>query len=162
MRTIDITTATTSDLVDVARLFRAYAASLPVSLAYQNFDAELATLPGAYAPPSGALLIARLADGAAVGCVGLRPIAPGVCEMKRLYVDAAARGSGAGGLLVDRVMSLARDLGYREMRLDTLPTMATAQALYAARGFEPCAPYYETPVAGTVFLSCLLHRALLA
>ncbi|MBK9081530.1 MAG: GNAT family N-acetyltransferase [Rhizobiales bacterium] len=143
-----------ADLRDVARLFRAYAGSLPVDLAYQGFADELAGLPGRYAPPAGALLIARGADGAALGCVALRALAPpDICEMKRLYVAPPARGLRLGRALAEAVLDAARALGYREIRLDTLPTMADAQALYARLGFVETAPYYDTPVAGTAFLA---------
>jgi len=140
--------------LDAARaLFRAYAASLPIDLAYQGFATELAALPGAYAAPSGALLLARGPSGSAIGCVGLRPLAePAVCEMKRLYVAPAARGLGLGRALMDAVVAEAGRLGYREIRLDTLPTMTAAIAMYRAAGFEPVAPYYDTAPAGTIFL----------
>ncbi|HEY0833445.1 MAG TPA: GNAT family N-acetyltransferase [Azospirillum sp.] len=142
------------DLEAVARLFGAYAASLDIDLSYQDFAAELAGLPGKYAPPAGALLIARDGPGEPLGCVGLRPIAPdGCCEMKRLYVAPRGRGLGLGQALVDAVVGEAARIGYREMRLDTLPTMAAALALYGKAGFRPTAPYYDTPVAGTIFLA---------
>ncbi len=141
----------------MAELFRAYAASLDVDLAYQDFAAELAGLPGKYAPPRGVLLLARDAARRPAGCVALRPMgADGVCEMKRLYVAPSARGSGLGRALVDAAIDAATRLRYREMRLDTLPSMGTAQALYEAVGFVPAAPYYDTPIAGTLFLSLRL------
>lgn len=141
------------DVVAVAGLFRAYAASLDVDLAYQDFDTELAGLPGAYAPPTGALLLARGADDRPLGCVALRAMTTdGCCEMKRLYVHAAGRGIGLGRALVDAIVAVARVAGYREIRLDTLPTMTEAIVLYRTCGFEPIAPYYDTPVAGTLFL----------
>jgi ribosomal protein S18 acetylase RimI-like enzyme len=144
---------TADDLAAATRLFRAYAASLDVDLSFQNFEAEVTGLPGKYAPLAGALLLARPADGAAVGCVGLRPIEPaGCCEMKRLYVAPQARGFGLGERLVDAVLREAERLGYAEMRLDTLPSMAAAVALYRRAGFEPMAPYYYNPVAGTLFM----------
>jgi ribosomal protein S18 acetylase RimI-like enzyme len=148
---------TLADLADVAALFRAYAASLDVDLAYQDFAGELAALPGAYAPPHGCLLLARDADGTAIGCVALRPLAPaGACEMKRLYVMPAARGHGLGARLVAAIVREAQAIGYREMRLDTLPTMTGAIALYRRMGFAPMAPYYDTPVAGTLFMRRVL------
>lgn len=142
-----------ADLADAAALFGAYAASLEIDLAYQGFAAELASLPGAYAPPRGALLLARDAAGAPAGCVALRPLADGVCEMKRLYVSPRARGLGLGRALIDAVLQAAAAGGYREIRLDTLPSMAGALALYAAAGFTPVPPYYDTPVKNTVFLA---------
>jgi GNAT superfamily N-acetyltransferase len=144
---------TAGDLETAKGLFEEYAASLGVDLAYQNFAAELAGLPGRYAPPEGALLLARGEAGEPLGCVGLRPLAPlGCCEMKRLYVSPRARGLGLGRALVDAVLSEAARIGYREMRLDTLPSMAGAIALYRSAGFEPVAPYYDAPIAGTIFL----------
>ena len=141
------------DVAAVATLFRAYAASLEVDLAYQGFEAELAGLPGAYAPPGGKLLLALGRDGAALGCVALRPMAVAGCaEMKRLYVAPEGRGIGLGRALVEAAAASAAALGYREIRLDSLPTMTAAIALYGRCGFEPMAPYYDTPVAGTVFL----------
>lgn len=148
-----ITPATSAEIPAVARLFRAYAASLPVDLAYQGFEAELAGLPGKYAPPSGALLLARDGHGEALGCVALRPLdADGAAEMKRLYVAPKGRGHGLGRRLVEAIAAEARRLGYREIRLDTLPTMTDAIALYGRCGFEPMTPYYETPIAGTRFM----------
>jgi ribosomal protein S18 acetylase RimI-like enzyme len=144
---------TMDDLAATVGLFRAYAASLDVDLSYQDFAAEMDSMPGKYAPPAGALLLARDAEGNRVGCVGLRSIEPvGCCEMKRLYVAPAGRGVGLGRSLVDAVVTVAERIGYREMRLDTLPSMAGAQALYRRLGFEVIAPYYDTPVVGTLFM----------
>lgn len=142
------------DLAAVAELFRAYADGLGVDLSYQGFEAELAGLPGPYAPPAGALLLARGARGEPLGCVGMRPLAvDGCCEMKRLYVAAEGRGLGLGRALAEAIVGAAALAGYREMRLDTLPAMAAALALYRDLGFAPIAPYYDTPVAGTRFLA---------
>lgn len=141
------------DLSATVDLFRDYATSLGVDLAYQNFEAELAGMPGGYAPPTGELFLARDAESRPVGCVGLRAIEPaGCCEMKRLYVAPAARRTGLGGELVRTLIETAEAIGYREMRLDTLPTMTGAQTLYRKFGFEIMAPYYDTPVAGTLFM----------
>lgn len=146
------------DLAAIRALFEAYAASLPVDLAYQGFAQELAGLPGAYAPPTGALLLARDDDGTPLGCVALRAMTPpGWSEMKRLYVSPDARGMGLGRSLALAVIDAARDAGYRELRLDTLPSMIDAQALYHRLGFVTTAPYYDTPVQGTVFLALSLH-----
>jgi len=142
------------DLAATAMLFRAYAASLGVDLAYQDFEAELAGLPGKYAPPAGALLLAVASDGQPLGCVALRPIEfQGCCEMKRLYVAPTGRGLGLGRALVEAILSTAAGAGYRELRLDTLPDMIDAQALYEGMGFVRIAPYYDTPIAGTVFMA---------
>lgn len=144
----------TSDLEATVQLFKAYRSSLDVDLSYQDFAAELTTLPGKYAAPAGALLLARDSRGEPVGCVGLRPIEPdGCCEMKRLYVSLKARGLGLGSALIAAIVREAVLIGYSEMRLDTLPTMTEAIALYRKAGFVPIDPYYETPIAGTFFFA---------
>ena len=150
---------TADDLAATVGLFRAYAASLDVDLSYQNFEAEVAAMPGKYAPPAGELLLARDAEGKPVGCVGLRPIEPpGCCEMKRLYVAPEGRGIGLGKGLVDAIVEVAERIGYREIKLDTLPSMVGALSLYRKLGFEADEPYYDTPVAGTVFMRRILHK----
>lgn len=150
-RIAPVTTA--ADLAATAALFRTYAASLDVDIAYQNFEAEVAALPGAYAPPAGALLLARRTGGTAVGCVALRPLtAAGCCEMKRLYVSAEGRGLGLGQALAEAIVREGARLGYREMLLDTLPSMNEAIALYRKLGFAQTAAYYNTLVAGTIFM----------
>ncbi len=144
---------TADDLAATVRLFRAYAASLDVDLSYQDFEAEMEAMPGKYAPPTGELLLARDGGNKPLGCVGLRPIEPaGCCEIKRLYVLPEGRGTGLGRELVGAAMGVAERAGYREMRLDTLPSMAGAQALYRKLGFEVMHPYYDTPVVGTLFM----------
>lgn len=145
-----------ADIAVVASLFRAYAASLDVDLAYQDFEAELAGLPGHYAARRGLLLLASDIDGVPLGCVACRPLDEDVCEMKRLFVVPAGRGRGLGRLLVRRLLADVQALGYREMRLDTLASMTAAQALYRAEGFEPTPPYYDTPVPGTMFMRRIL------
>jgi ribosomal protein S18 acetylase RimI-like enzyme len=143
-----------ADLEAVMQLFKAYASSIGIDLGYQEFDQELATLPGKYATPDGELLLARDRDGAPLGCVGLRPIEPdGCCEMKRLYVAPEARGLGLGKALIAAIIREAERIGYREMRLDTLPTMAEAIFLYQRAGFRPIEAYYQTPIAGTLFFA---------
>ncbi len=156
-----ITTAGSShDLAAVKALLRAYAASLDVDLAYQNFDEELAGLPGQYVAPAGALLLARGLDGAPLGCVALRAMADaGCCELKRLFVLPATRGIGLGRALVAAIVREAQILGYREIRLDSLPSMTQAIALYRKAGFIDAAPYYDTPIVGTVFLRQVLGSA---
>jgi ribosomal protein S18 acetylase RimI-like enzyme len=143
------------DLVEVAALMREYAAGLDVDLAYQDFEQELAGLPGAYAPPSGALLLARDSSGRAVGCVALRALLslPACCEMKRLYVAPHGRGTGLGRALMRAVIALAHERGYREIRLDTLPTMTTAMSMYRQAGFRQVAPYYASAPEGTLFMA---------
>ena len=144
------------DLAHARALIEEYSASLGISLDFQDFERELATLPGDYAPPGGALLLARL-DGAVAGCVALRRIDGEACEMKRLYVGSVARGRGLGRALAEAAIERARTAGYRRMRLDTLPSMAAARALYLALGFREIAPYRFNPVEGTSFLELDLH-----
>jgi ribosomal protein S18 acetylase RimI-like enzyme len=142
------------DLEATVQLFNAYASSIGIDLGYQDFATELANLPGQYATPTGELLLARAAHGGPLGCVGVRPIKPdGCCEMKRLYVSPKARRLGLGRALIDAIIVEAVRIGYIEMRLDTLPTMADAISLYKKAGFMPIEPYYETPIAGTSFFA---------
>ena len=143
------------DVAEARRLFREYEASLDVDLLYQGFERELAELPGAYEPPRGRLLLA-VDDSAPAGCVAIRPLVGDVCEMKRLYVRPAARGKRVGRLLAEAVIGEARSIGYSRMRLDTLPSMKDAQALYRELGFVEIAPYYASPVAGTRFMELAL------
>lgn len=141
-----------ADLATVRRLFRDYADRLDVDLCFQGFDAELAQLPGRYAPPAGQLLLAWRGDEA-VGCVALRPLDARVGEMKRLYVSPQARGEQLGRRLVEQLCQAARDAGYERLVLDTLPSMAAAQALYRSIGFRPAEAYGFNPVPGAAFLS---------
>lgn len=147
---------TPADLAAARRLIQAYADWLAVDLCFQGFDAELASLPGAYAPPQGRLLLAKVA-GEVVGCVGLRPLEPGICEMKRLWVEPGWGGYGIGRALAQAVIDAARDAGYQRMRLDTVPTrMPAAQGLYRALGFQEIPPYYDCPLEGVVMLELVL------
>ena len=139
------------DLACARRLFAEYAASLPFDLSFQDFERELAGLPGAYAPPSGALLLAMEGDDPA-GCVALRSLAPDVCEMKRLYVRPSHRGTGLGRKLVDAILREGHARGYARMRLDTVPGMEAAIALYRACGFRDIPPYRANPIPGALFL----------
>lgn len=137
-----------ADLEAVRDLFIEYGASLGFSLCFQGFDQELAALPGEYAPPHGCLLLATEGNEAA-GCVGVRRLDAERCEMKRLYVRPAFRGTGLGRKLAAAAIAAARKAGYRSMVLDTLPDMTAARALYAALGFTACAPYYDNTCAGS-------------
>ena len=142
-------------------MFEEYAAWLAVDLCFQGFAGELATLPGAYAPPRGMLMLAGPQD-TALGCIALRPLgeagpAPGAtAEVKRLYVRPEARGTGLGKRLVQTVIDGARAIGYRELKLDTLSRMAEAHSLYATLGFRECAPYYHNPIPGAVYMALVL------
>ena len=144
----------TADLEATKTLFKAYVSWLGIDLAYQDFDAEMSAMPGKYAPPKGELFLARDANGNAIGCVALRPISPeACCEMKRLYVSPEGRGLGVGRALVDVVLEKAFLIGYEEMKLDTLPKMAGAISIYKKSGFVEISPYYDTPLAETIFLA---------
>ena len=145
-------------MAQARRLFEEYAAWLAVDLCFQGFAAELAGLPGAYAPPRGRLLLAG-PQQAAVGCVALRPLdlageeAGSVGEVKRLYVQPAARGERLGLRLVQTLLAEADTIGYRTLMLDTLDWMGAARTLYARHGFRECAPYYHNPHAGVVYMT---------
>ena len=148
----------TADLDAAATLIRDYVAWLGIDLSFQNFDAEIADLPAKYAPPTGELLLARSADGNSLGCVGVAMFRrrPGACEMKRLTVRDAARGTGVGRMLAKTSIAAATALGYREMLLDTLSTMTPAVSLYRALGFVPVPAYCHNPVPGVVFFRKVL------
>ncbi len=149
----EIVPATTPAQIAAAReLFLEYASSLGFSLCFQNFEQELAELPGKYAPPAGRLLLAMQGNNA-VGCVALHPLADHVCEMKRLYVRPAERGAGLGRRLVERIVAEARAIGYRRMRLDTIQgQMDPAISLYRQFGFRETQPYCFNPSPHTLFL----------
>jgi len=138
------------DLVLVRSLFEEYASSLGFDLSFQDFKKEVAGLPGEYAHPAGAILIAF--EGELVqGCVALRPMEKGACEMKRLFVRPAFRGRALGRRLAEAVIAEARGKGYRNMRLDTVPAMGEAIALYRSLGFRPIDPYRANPIPGALF-----------
>ncbi|MFO8100180.1 MAG: GNAT family N-acetyltransferase [Salinibacter sp.] len=143
---------TNPDLEAVRRLFRDYINSLDFALDFQDVEDELEALPGPYAAPGGAILLAEY-DGSAVGVVAVQPLdADGVCEMKRLYVCPSARGRGIGRTLGTAILDVARDLGYDTMRLDTVASMKPARALYRSIGFEERSAYYHNPLDDVVYM----------
>jgi ribosomal protein S18 acetylase RimI-like enzyme len=154
---IELIQAASSEQIEQGReLFVEYANSLGFSLCFQGFDDELQKLPGAYAPPTGRLLLAYH-QGRAAGCVALRPLDHQICEMKRLYVRPGYRGKGVGRVLVEGVIAEARSIGYERMRLDTIESsMQDAIALYRRRGFREIAPYRTNPIEGALYLELLL------
>ena len=144
-----------ADVLAVRDLFIDYQQDLGIDLCFQNFEDELAQLPGDYAPPRGQLLLA-LVDGAVAGCCALRPLDaadyPNASEMKRLYVRKAFRGFGLGRELAEAMLDRARQAGYACVLLDTLDDMESARALYTDLGFEEIPPYYHNPIAGAHYL----------
>jgi GNAT superfamily N-acetyltransferase len=145
------------DIEVVRSLFRDYWAALNVDICFQNFGAELENLPGKYAPPTGALFLAKNEAGDTIGCVALRATEKdGCCEMKRLYIAPEGRGNGTGRALVRAIMDEARKMGYGEMRLDTLPVLEPAIALYKSEGFAECAPFGEPDKVKVLYFSCRL------
>src|SRR3954466_15400631 len=151
--TLHVEQAKTAEQISLARtLFQEYGASLGFSLCFQNFDKELAGLPGDYAPPKGRLLIAYV-EGEAAGCVALHEFEAGISEMKRLYVRPAFRGKRVGLALANGIIAAAREIGYESMRLDTVPSeMADAVKIYGRLGFKQIAPYRANPQAGTLYM----------
>ncbi|MBK6655801.1 carbonate dehydratase [Zoogloea sp.] len=146
-----------AEIEHVRQFFRNYAGWLGVDLGYQNFAEEMASLPGAYSPPTGRLFFAEL-DGRPAGCIGIRAATEGVCEMKRLYVEPESRGSGVGRELALAAIKAAKSLGYRKVMLDTLPAMRIAVKLYRELGFKEAPAYYPTPIEGTMFLALDLEN----
>jgi GNAT superfamily N-acetyltransferase len=155
-RAVAIRQASTPRDIELAHaLFVEYAQWLKVDLCFQGFEQELATLPGAYAPPQGRLLLAGMPDEA-FACIALRPLEGGSGEVKRLYVQPAHRGEGWAKRIAQMLLDEARFIGYRELKLDTLAWMAPARALYTSLGFRECAPYYRNPLPGVVYMSLSL------
>jgi putative acetyltransferase len=141
-----------AQIAQARELFREYAQSLGFSLCFQNFDQELAGLPGDYAPPAGRLLLAEY-EGRLAACVALHKLDSTICEMKRLYLRRAFRGKGLGRALAERIIAEARQIGYQRMRLDTVePVMKDAVALYRKLGFKEIAPYRANPIAGAMYM----------
>ena len=146
-----------ADYAFAGELFREYATQLRVDLCFQGFDAELQSLAVTYGPPSGCLLLAHLGD-APVGCVGVRQLATGRCELKRLYVRDLARGRGLGLALTKAAIRAAQKADYQSMVLDTLAQMKAARHLYAALGFREIAAYYHNPIEGTTYFELDLTK----
>lgn len=143
---------TPAQIVQARELFLEYAQSLGFSLCFQSFDAELASLPGDYSPPEGRLLLAQYEDQIA-GCVALHKLDTKICEMKRLYLRPQLRGKGLGRALADRIIAEARQIGYQNIRLDTVePVMKGAVAMYRKIGFREIAPYRDNPIAGALYM----------
>ncbi|MBR0577199.1 GNAT family N-acetyltransferase [Proteiniclasticum sp. BAD-10] len=143
--------STSAEMESIRQLFVAYVQSLETDLAFQNFQEELYSLPGKYAPPKGALFLA-LVEGKAAGCIALRPMEDKICEMKRLYVDPEYRHLGLGKQLVEKILDEGQKLGYNCMRLDTLTSMTAALALYRAQGFQAIPPYTYNPLDGAIYM----------
>ena len=163
MSPITIEPADRDHMEDVRALFLEYAANLGISLCFQGFDQELAGLPGKYAPPGGCILLAMAADmdgnQAIAGCVAVRPLdEPGVCEMKRLYVRPRFRGQKAGLVLAEAAVGRARNMGYRAVRLDTLPSMERAVGLYERLGFKDIEAYCHNPHPGARYMELDLRK----
>jgi putative acetyltransferase len=153
VKALTILQASSPEQIAQAReLFLEYATSLGFSLCFQNFDRELAGLPGDYVLPEGRLLLAEY-EGQLAGCVALHKIEPGICEMKRLYLRPQFRGKGLGRALAEHLIAEARQMGYRRMRLDTVePVMKDAVAMYRVMGFREITPYRPNPMAGTLYM----------
>jgi len=148
---------TGQDMIEeIKQLFLEYAQSLEIELTFQNFEAEFETLPGKYAPPDGALILV-LVDGKGAGCIALRKLSEGICEMKRLYVRDDYRGLGIGKKIITMIIEEAKRLKYRYIRLDTLPTMKKAQDLYMSFGFYDIESYVYNPIEGVRFLEFKLN-----
>jgi ribosomal protein S18 acetylase RimI-like enzyme len=147
--------ALATDMAVVRLLFEEYAQGLGFDLCFQNFDQELAELPGRYALPAGGIWLAWM-DRMPAGCVALRSLDAGTCEMKRLYVRTAYAGQGLGRALAEAAIAGARQRGYQRIRLDTLVTMTAANALYKKLGFHPILPYCANPLAGALYYELAL------
>jgi putative acetyltransferase len=147
---------TPAQIAQARELFLEYAKSLGFSLCFQNFDKELAELPGDYSPPEGRLLLVEY-EGQLAGCVALHKLESGVCEMKHLYLRPQFRGKGLGRALAERIIAEARQIGYQQMRLDTVETeMKDAVAMYRKLGFKEIAPYRSNPIAGAMYMELKL------
>ena len=152
-RDVAVTEASSvADIDDLRTLFIEYQRWLGQDLTFQNFSAELATLPGDYAPPLGRMLLARHIGGTAVAGVAMKPLSAGICEMKRLFVRRPWRGTGLGRTLAEAIVDAGRAAGYGRMRLDTFSRLSAATELYRSLGFREIAPYYENPLDGVIYM----------
>jgi putative acetyltransferase len=149
----EIVAVSTDEQIETTRqLFREYEKWLDMDLCFQSFEDEMHGLPGKYAPPDGRLYLAYI-NGEAVGCIALRKIGDGICEMKRLFLRHAARGHGLGKELIEKIIADAREMGYSKMRLDTYPPkMGKAVSLYESHGFRSIEPYYDNPHDGVLYM----------
>lgn len=155
---IEIVEANTKEFIEAAKkLIREYAQSLEFDLGFQDFDKEMENFPGEYALPRGCLYIA-MDENQPIGCVALRDLGQGICEMKRLYVKPLFRGQKVGKLLAEVIIKTARDMGYNYMRLDTIPSMKHANMLYNTLGFKQIAPYRFNPIEGATFFELNLKK----
>lgn len=154
---LEIIQAETPEEIEATRkIFREYEAWLDLDLCFQGFEEELANLPGKYAKPEGRLFLA-ISEGKVAGCIALRKLEEGICEMKRLFVRDEFRGHKIGNLLIEKLISEAKELGYQKLRLDTFPPkMGKAVGLYEAHGFREIAPYYHNPHGETLFMELQL------
>ena len=156
-RDVAVTEASSvADIDDLRTLFIEYQRWLGEDLTFQNFSAELATLPGDYTPPLGRMLLARHVDGTAVAGVAMKPLSGGICEMKRLFVRRSWRGMGLGRSLAEAIVDAGRTAGYGLMRLDTFSKLSAATELYCSLGFREIAPYYENPLDGVIYMEKVL------
>ncbi|QYO67841.1 GNAT family N-acetyltransferase [Leptolyngbya sp. 7M] len=147
------------DVKLVAELFREYERWIDMDLCFQSFEEELASLPGKYSPPDGRLFVAFVNE-TPVGCIALRKLEEGICEMKRLYLNESARGLGIGRSLIEKLITVAREIGYKRMRLDTFPPkMGKAVSLYEAYGFRPIPSYYDNPHDGVLYMELELDQS---
>lgn len=154
---LEIIQAETPEQIEETRkIFREYEAWLALDLCFQGFEEELANLPGKYAKPEGRLFLA-ISDGKVAGCIALRKLEEGICEMKRLYVRDKFRGQKLGNLLIEKSIAEAKKMGYRKMRLDTYPPkMEKAVKIYESHGFQEIEPYYHNPHGKTLFMELQL------
>ncbi len=147
---------TEQDIAAARKLFQEYTDSLGIDLTFQNYEQELEQIETIYQPPSGSLILIKYKDSF-VGCVGLKKLDKPNCEMKRLYLTPKIRGKGLGKILCEKIIEKTKQFGYKRIRLDTLPSMTAARALYRNLGFHPIKPYYHNPIPGTIYMELILE-----